>query len=78
MEYKESITRSVPTVNEPGYGHLAFGVLDLSQTIENVLRFGGALQGQITNFGTEENPHLIVYVRDLEGNILELEQFNIQ
>ena len=74
MEYAETVDRSIPAVNEPGYGHLAFEVLDLNNTIENVLRLGGSLQGQVTNFGTGEKPHLIVYVRDPEGNILELDQ----
>jgi glyoxylase I family protein len=78
MEYDETVSRCDPVVNEPGYGHLAFEVRDLSEAIEDVLRLGGALQGQITNFGTEEKPHLIVYVRDPEGNILELEQFGIR
>ena len=74
MEYADTAHRSRPAVNDPGYGHIAFEVCDLNETIEQVLRFGGALQGQITNFGTKERPHLIVYARDNEGNILELEQ----
>lgn len=78
MEYAETIGRDAPAVNEPGYGHLAFAVQDLSKTIENVLLLGGSLQGRVTNFGTKKQPHLIVYVRDSEGNILELEQFTHQ
>lgn len=74
MEYAESTHKCIPAVNEPGFGHLAFEVCDLNQTIEKLLRFGGALQGEITNFGSGERPHLIVYARDSEGNILELEQ----
>lgn len=74
MEYSEAVSRRMPAVNEPGYGHLAFEVPDLSKSIENVLRSGGVLQGEVTNFGTQDRQHLIVYVRDVEGNILELEQ----
>ncbi|NVK34004.1 MAG: glyoxalase/bleomycin resistance/dioxygenase family protein [Rhodobacteraceae bacterium] len=74
MEYSETIERRLPMVNEPGYGHLAFEVRNLNETIKTVLQHGGALQGQITNFGTDAKPHLLVYVRDSEGNILELEQ----
>lgn len=76
MEYTKTINRGLPAVNEPGYGHLAFSVLDLDKTIERVLQLGGSMQGEVTNFGTEADPHLIVYVRDLEGNILELDQPN--
>lgn len=74
MEYDETIRKPKPAVNEPGYGHLAFEVEDLTVVVEKVLRFGGSLQGEITNFGTDEWPLLITYVRDPEGNILELEQ----
>ncbi|MCJ8335739.1 MAG: VOC family protein [Epibacterium sp.] len=77
MEYAETVDRGLPAVNEPGFGHLAFEVSDLYQTIDEVRRCGGDLQGQVTNFGTEERPHLIVYARDNEGNILELEQSSI-
>ncbi len=78
MEYRNTINRQKPEVNEPGYGHLALEVRNLSESVENVLRFGGSLQGEITNFGTSEVPLLIVYVRDPEGNILELEQTSCQ
>lgn len=74
MEYIEAAERSLPAVNEPGYAHLAFEVRDLQATIEKVLRSGGSMQGEVTNFATQQQPHLIVYVRDPEGNILELEQ----
>lgn len=74
MEYSETISRPWPAVNELGYGHVALEVHDLTAVVENVLHFGGSLQGEITNFGTGEKPLLIVYARDPEGNILELEQ----
>lgn len=74
MQYDHTLDRSVPAVNEPGFGHLAFEVPDLSDTLEKVLRLGGKLQGKNANFGTKEDPHLIVYVRDPEENIIELEQ----
>lgn len=74
MEYAATGERGIPAVNDPGYGHMAFEVRDLYQTLELLQRFGGSLQGEVTNFGTEARPHLIVYARDREGNILELEQ----
>ncbi len=74
MEYQNTVERQVPAVNEPGFAHLAFEVGDLQALIEIVLRSEGSLQGEVTNFGTRDQPHFIVYVRDPEGNILELEQ----
>ena len=74
MEYSETLTRPRPEVNAPGYGHLAFAVPDLAAAVDAVLRAGGTMQGEITNLGTEAAPCRVVYVRDPEGNILELEQ----
>lgn len=74
MEYTHPAKRGVPAVNDPGFGHIAFEVCNLHQTLENVLRFGGSLQGDVTNFESDEQPYWIVYARDPEGNILELEQ----
>ncbi len=74
LEYRQGADRRMSEVNEPGYGHLAFEVPDLMATVARVLECGGQLQGKTTNFGTETEPHLIVYVRDPEGNLLELEQ----
>ena len=74
MEYSEPVERDVPAVNELGYAHMAFEVGDVYASVESVLRSRGTLQGEVTNFGSYTRPHLIVYVRDLEGNVIELEQ----
>ncbi len=73
LEYTQTLNRGRPEVNAPGFGHLAFVVNDLNRVLRDVLRCGGAMQGEITNFGSTEAPVLIVYVRDPEGNLLELE-----
>lgn len=84
MEYDDApagrsfpVVHVAPAVNALGYGHLAFEVQDLNETLEKVLQLGGTLQGQVTNFGREDSPYLIVYMRDPEGNILELEQVSV-
>ncbi|WP_261324945.1 VOC family protein [Rhizobium leguminosarum] len=66
--------RARPRVNEPGFGHSAFQMEDISDTLSNIIQAGGAQIGQITDFGTPEMPYLIAYARDPEGNVLELEQ----
>ncbi|EEA93207.1 VOC family protein [Pseudovibrio sp. JE062] len=66
--------RGVAPVNATGFGHLAFQTPDLHALITKVLSAGGSKQGEVTNFGTSDRPHLIAYMRDPEGNILELEQ----
>lgn len=74
LEYKQTQDRSVPSVNEPGYGHIAFEVEDVRLTLATVIDAGGAALGEITNLGSADAPVLVVYARDPEGNILELEQ----
>ncbi|MEZ5714022.1 MAG: VOC family protein [Paracoccaceae bacterium] len=63
-----------PQVGTPGFGHLAFTVADLDETLQTVLGAGGAALGEIAEFGPADAPTRIAYVRDPEGNILELEQ----
>lgn len=47
---------------------------DLAATRDRVLAAGGSAQGAVTNLGSEAAPVLAVYLRDPEGNLLELEQ----
>ncbi len=74
MEYSQVVNRPLPAVNEPGFARLAFEVANLQAAIGKVLLSGGSMQGEVTNFGTQQQPHLIVYVPDPESDILELEQ----
>ncbi|MCW1933238.1 VOC family protein [Pararhodobacter zhoushanensis] len=74
LEYSETQHGVAPAVNSPGYGHLSFVVEDLEATMAAILAAGGQTQGEITNFGSAAAPFLIVYVRDPEGNVIELEQ----
>jgi len=73
-EHSLKLDRHPPCVNEPGFGHLSFQVIDIHEMLAAIVGSGGKKLGEVTNFGTEERPFLIVYTRDLEGNIIELEQ----
>ena len=74
FEYKARVDRGAPAVNAPGFGHLSFDVPDIEAALEAALTAGGTRLGEITNLGSESAPCLCVYLRDPEGNILELEQ----
>lgn len=74
LEYKSSVTRNEPCVDEHGFRHLSFETADIHATMTTIFEAGGTRLGEITNFGTTNRPFLIVYLRDCEGNILELEQ----
>lgn len=73
-QHKVMLDRDSPQVNEPGFGHLSFQVPDIHSTRAETIAAGGSQLGEITDFGTPDKPHLIIYLRDPEGNILELEQ----
>jgi catechol 2,3-dioxygenase-like lactoylglutathione lyase family enzyme len=74
-EYGETRDRSPPFVNQPGYGHLAFEVNDIGAARDEIVRAGGQGQGEITSVETADAIFLAVYMRDPEGNVIELEEF---
>ena len=74
FQYKNIHDRPTPPVNQTGYGHISFEVEDIHATFNAVIEAGGTPLSEITDFGTAEAPYVYVYVRDPEGNVVELEQ----
>ncbi len=74
-QYKETRDRPWQHVNEPGYAHVAFEVEDIRTIRDEIIRAGGHNQGDITELGTVDARILAVYMRDPEGNVIELEEF---
>ena len=74
FQYKNIQDRTTPPVNQPGYGHISFEVEDIHATFDAIIEAGGTPLGKITDLGTSQAPILCVYVRDPEGNVVELEQ----
>jgi catechol 2,3-dioxygenase-like lactoylglutathione lyase family enzyme len=65
-----------PEVNRPGFGHVAFEVPDVPAAREKVLAAGGSAVGEVVTL--QPRPDLSVtwcYVRDPEGNIIELQSW---
>lgn len=61
-------------INNYGYGHIAFHVSDVEAFIEKIIAFGGAKYGEmiekeITGVGFLK----AIYVKDPEGNIIEIQ-----
>lgn len=75
FQYKTIEERPTPPVNQPGYGHICFQVDDIHAVVSAVVAAGGARVGEVTDLGAPEAPVLCVYVRDPEGNVVELEQY---
>jgi catechol 2,3-dioxygenase-like lactoylglutathione lyase family enzyme len=72
--YDDTRVRPVSMPNDTGYGHLAFLVDDVSTAARDVVNNGGTLLGQIATTNVMGVGDLeVVYVRDPEGNVIELQ-----
>ena len=75
--YDQMIEGGLPVVNEPGFGHLAFQVDDVEVALSAVLGAGGGAVGGIaTTVVPGVGTLRVVYARDPEGNILELQNWS--
>jgi predicted enzyme related to lactoylglutathione lyase len=62
--------------NEIGLTHIAFEVEDVDQTLDDALKNGGQLLGQVTEKTIAGVGELkFVYFRDPEGNIVEIQSW---
>ena len=67
---------ALPSPDSPGFGHIAFAVDDVSAAVEAVFAHGGSAVGErtvreITGAGIID----FQYVRDPEGNIVEVQRW---
>ena len=66
----------VPAVNRPGFGHIAFSVDDVDSARRSVIERGGSDVGQIVTLRTSTGAAVLwCYMRDPEGNIIELQKW---
>ncbi len=77
FSYDDSVYNNEKILNKEGFSHIAFEVEDISSTLEKLLTNGGS---QIGDLVTREYPTIgtanLVYCRDIEGNIIELQTWN--
>jgi len=65
-----------PAPNLPGFGHIAFAVDDVAAALEAVRRAGGNAVGDLVSTDVPGAGRLeVVYARDPEGNIIELQRW---
>lgn len=66
-----------PIVNVPGFGHIAFSVEDVDLALAAVIAAGGSSVGEISRTDVPGVGNLtVVYARDPEGNIVELQTWS--
>ena len=76
FQYDEVEPQGVPSANRAGFAHLAFHVDDVDAAVEAVLREGGKRLGDTVDHEVPGAGMLrFAYVRDPEGNIVELQRW---
>jgi len=76
-EILESQNESI--VNNKGFRHIAFHVSDVNETINKVIANGGTKYGDLIEKEIENMGFLkAIYVRDPEGNIVEIQNWQIK
>ncbi|MBI9108171.1 MAG: VOC family protein [Spirochaetales bacterium] len=62
-------------INSPGFAHIAFAVDDVEEALALVVENGGSAVGEAVNTEVRGLGRIdVVYVRDPEGNIIELQK----
>ena len=66
-----------PAINENGFAHIAILVEDVYKTFENLLSEGGSSCGEIIEkyYETMDKTLTIVYAKDPDGNIVEIQKW---
>ncbi len=77
FEYSRHVDRGLPSPNEPGWGHLAFEVENVTAVLQTVLEAGGAALGEVVTLEVAHAGTItFTYARDPEGNIIELQSWS--
>jgi predicted enzyme related to lactoylglutathione lyase len=77
FSYDQLIERGVPAANQAGFAHIAFGVDDVDEALQVVITAGGSTVGQTATTEVDGVGTLrVVYARDPEGNIVELQKWS--
>ena len=75
--YNQLTNGSMPAVNRPGFGHLAFEVDDVHEARKEVGANGGGAIGEIVTLTTKVGTKVTwCYMTDPEGNIIELQSWS--
>jgi len=77
FSYDTPQEQTTPTTDRLGFSHIAFRVDDVAATLERLLAAGGRRLGEIAHADVTGESHLeVVYARDPEGNIVELQRWS--
>ncbi len=76
FSYGEAIESDLPAANRCGFAHIAFAVEDVDEALQAVIAAGGGVVGKVATTDVQGVGKLrVVYTRDPEGNIVELQRW---
>lgn len=75
IEYDKSLTTEECLPNREGFSHIAFLVDDVDACVQRVLLFGGKKFGEISEKDFGGQALTFIYMRDSDGNIIELQNY---
>jgi lactoylglutathione lyase len=76
FHYSGRRRRALPQTDQPGFGHIAFSVTNVAQMIKRLEKNGGSLVGKRITTTIEGVGRIdVVYARDPERNIIELQKW---
>lgn len=76
FEYRKNEANKDKAINLEGFGHIAFAVEDVQQSLKLLLSHGGSLLGEMIDADIEGVGRIsVVYARDPQGNIIELQKW---
>ena len=77
FSYSELIEGNVSAANQCGFAHIAFAVDDVNQALQALIAGGGGAVGEIATTKVDGVGVLrVVYARDPEGNVVELQKWD--
>ena len=77
FSYDEFIDTIPMMANQIGFTHIAFEVDSVDEILEKVLKYGGTMLGEVIENRIEGVGILkFTYLRDIEGNIIEIQSWN--
>jgi len=74
--YNTLAVAQTPVANRPGYGHIAFIVSDVPEAVAVVVKSGGSQLGEVVTTPAGHRYVTWTYVRDPEGNLVELQSWS--
>lgn len=76
FQYQAIEEKGVSAINQPGFAHIAFAVDSVEDARDEVLAHGGSALGDVVALTIADGKQVtLIYMRDPEGNIVELQRW---